>query len=452
MTRAALPRAVVALVIAVAAAATVATPASAAIKQVQVTEDAFVPAAIGVQPGDGVTWTYPSGGDIHSVTFDDGAPPSMTQPLGPPWTRTRTFTAPGIYRYYCLEHGGPGGVGMAGIVYVNATGTVPGPLPTASFTVSSGLVTVDQNVTLNASASGGGGTPPDNAGFVRYEWDLDGDGSFETDGGTLPTQTASYTTPGTRTVGLRFTDRQANTATTTRQVAVTSVPSASFTVSPGAAQTGQSVSFDASASSDADGSIARFEWDLDGDGTFETDTGRTATTTRAYPSPGDLTISLRVTDNLGVTALTTRGLQVTAAAAPPPPPPPPAVPPPPAAPAGDTSAPAVRLTGSTIQKAASSVVVRVACPSEPCTAVVAATVRVPTVGRIRTKTFRLRSVTVRLAQGPGRSVALRLSTVTRSAILRALRARRSVSASFTVTVSDAAANRRSVKRTVRFRR
>ncbi len=59
------------------------------------------------------------------------------------------------------------------------------------------------------------------------------------------------------------------------------------------------MTFNASASSDPDGTIAKYEWDFDGNGTYETNTGTTATTTKAFATPGTFTVGLRVTDNLG---------------------------------------------------------------------------------------------------------------------------------------------------------
>src|SRR6185369_14628500 len=53
-------------------------------------------------------------------------------------------------------------------------------------------------------------------------------------------------------------------------------PKASFTA-PLTVKTGESVTFDASASKDSDGTIAKYQWDLDGNGTFETSTGTTPT-------------------------------------------------------------------------------------------------------------------------------------------------------------------------------
>jgi hypothetical protein len=52
-------------------------------------------------------------------------------------------------------------------------------------------------------------------------------------------------------------------------------PVASFTAPSGTVNTGVPITFDASASSDSDGTIVKYEWDLDGNGTYETNTGTT---------------------------------------------------------------------------------------------------------------------------------------------------------------------------------
>ena len=64
---------------------------------------------------------------------------------------------------------------------------------------------------------------------------------------------------------------------THRNAGVAQPPTASFSVAPNPANTGQNVTFDATASSDPDGTIAKYEWDLDGNGSYETDTGTTKT-------------------------------------------------------------------------------------------------------------------------------------------------------------------------------
>ena len=59
------------------------------------------------------------------------------------------------------------------------------------------------------------------------------------------------------------------------------------------------MTFNASGSSDPDGTIAKYEWDLDGNGTYETDTGTTPTTTNTYATERTVNVGLRVTDNVG---------------------------------------------------------------------------------------------------------------------------------------------------------
>jgi PKD repeat protein len=79
-------------------------------------------------------------------------------------------------------------------------------------------------------------------------------------------------------------------------------PEASFTYSPLSPDTSEAVTFDASGSSDTDGSIQRYEWDF-GDGSTATATGETVTHT--YSSAGTYTVELTVTDDDGATDTTT---------------------------------------------------------------------------------------------------------------------------------------------------
>jgi len=65
---------------------------------------------------------------------------------------------------------------------------------------------------------------------------------------------------------------------------------------------GTTLSFDASTSTDSDGTIVLYEWDFDGDGTFgDAYTGSPATPTASYATVGNFNVQLKVTDNLGET-------------------------------------------------------------------------------------------------------------------------------------------------------
>ena len=50
------------------------------------------------------------------------------------------------------------------------------------------------------------------------------------------------------------------------------------------------------------GTIVDYKWDLDGNGTYETDTGTTPTVSKTFASTGTTTIGLQVTDSKGATA------------------------------------------------------------------------------------------------------------------------------------------------------
>jgi|GEM_PF-2089251 len=82
-------------------------------------------------------------------------------------------------------------------------------------------------------------------------------------------------------------------------------PNASFTVSPYSPEPGESATFDAADSSDADGSIAGYEWEF-GDGS----TASGESVTHSFDSAGDYTVSLTVTDDDGATNTNSRTVSV----------------------------------------------------------------------------------------------------------------------------------------------
>jgi PKD repeat protein len=84
-------------------------------------------------------------------------------------------------------------------------------------------------------------------------------------------------------------------------------PTPSFTYSPNNPDVGESVTFDASGSSDPDGTVQRFEWDF-GDGNVASATG--ATVTHTYSSAGTYTVELTVEDDEGATDTTTQTVSV----------------------------------------------------------------------------------------------------------------------------------------------
>ena len=123
-------------------------------------------------------------------------------------------------------------------------------------------------------------------------------------------------------------------------------PAAAFSVAPGSPVVNQNVTF-TDTSVDYDGTIVARAWDLNGDGNYDDATGAGAA--RVFSTAGTRTVRLRVTDNGGAQATTTR--QFTVVDAPVPDPPPPVTPTP--APGGGTPAmPAPVPSGKAAQNGA----------------------------------------------------------------------------------------------------
>jgi PKD repeat protein len=173
-----------------------------------------------------------------------------------------------------------------------------GEPPVASFTFSPASPLVDETVTFDASTS----SDPDGT-IVSWDWDF---GDLATASGEIVTH--SYSAADTYTVTLTVTDDDGLTDTTTQAVTVTTAPEppvASFTYSPLSPVVGDMISFDASGSSDADGTIVSFEWNF---GDSAAGTGVTAV--HAYAAADTYTVTLTVTDDDGLTGTATDDVPV----------------------------------------------------------------------------------------------------------------------------------------------
>ena len=87
-------------------------------------------------------------------------------------------------------------------------------------------------------------------------------------------------------------------------------PTAALSVSPESVTVGDPVALDASGSRDADGSVASYAWDLDGDGAFERQSGSEATLAHSFESAGAHTVGVRVVDDSGDSGDATASVQV----------------------------------------------------------------------------------------------------------------------------------------------
>ncbi|MFB6167016.1 MAG: PKD domain-containing protein [Candidatus Nanohaloarchaea archaeon] len=178
------------------------------------------------------------------------------------------------------------------------TGTVDfNKLPRPDFTYTPDNPNPGETIQFDGTST----SDPDGS-IQTYRWDWTSDGSYDTTGST---PAHSYTDPGSYTVTLKVVDDDGATNTTSRTVQVNSPPTAEFTYSPSSPEYDEQVTFDASGSSDPDGSIQTYEWDWTSDGSYE---GSGETATHTYDTYGTYDVTLNVTDNYGVSTTVTKTL------------------------------------------------------------------------------------------------------------------------------------------------
>jgi plastocyanin len=140
--------------------------------------DTFVPKNVTIPVGGTVIWVRPNG--THSVTADDD---SFEQPLGNSWTLfSHTFNSAGTVPYYCKQHGGKNGAGMAGTVVVQAPTEPIAGLSAGNFSPA----TINTPIEFTTTVTSGNN--------ITYTWDF-GDGIAQAPI-TAVTTTHAYTAPG----------------------------------------------------------------------------------------------------------------------------------------------------------------------------------------------------------------------------------------------------------------
>jgi uncharacterized delta-60 repeat protein len=183
-----------------------------------------------------------------------------------------------------------------------------GSAPVASFTTNyeptkaGRPLRPGQQVTFDATAS----KDPDGT-IATYAWDLDGDGATDHTG---PTASAAYGA-GNHGVLLTVTDDAGLKGNTGAVVGVVANknPGVAIVEPPAEPQAGKAFTLTALAG-DSDGGVVAYAWDLDGNGTYETQTGATPKVTTTFNTAGQHLIGARVIDDEGGAATTADNLKV----------------------------------------------------------------------------------------------------------------------------------------------
>jgi len=137
--------------------------------------------------------------------------------------------------------------------------------------------------------------------IVRYRWDFDGDGAFDTNDAVATDYTHTFANSGTFQSALQVTNNLNNTATDTCTIQVgNNPPTAIADASPSNGPVPLKVNFTC-VGKDSDGTIALYEWDFDGNGTFDFSSPTTGSTSYTYSQTGQFNALCRVTDDKGLT-------------------------------------------------------------------------------------------------------------------------------------------------------
>jgi PKD repeat protein len=136
--------------------------------------------------------------------------------------------------------------------------------------------------------------------LTLFEWDLDGDGSYEYSSTESPTLTRTFSPPGNYRVNLRVTDAAGTKAVSSTQIDVrqSGNPEVTALAEPSEGPSALSVLLDG-LTEDYDGNIVLYEWDFEGDGVYDYSSAISPKTSNIYIDTGTYNALLRVTDDSG---------------------------------------------------------------------------------------------------------------------------------------------------------
>lgn len=262
---------------------------------------------------------------------------------------------------------------------------------------------------------------------IVYFWDLDGNGSFERYTGTNPFIQTSFPTPGMQRIAVKVRDaRGADSLPTTLNVRVNKRPTAVVSATPNPAVVNASVALSGASSTD-DRGIVKYEWDLDGNGTYETNTGASPQTSTMFSTLGQVKVGLQVTDTDGAVDQSTATITVNPA------------------PVQDTTKPFVRISPASVRMREGFATFKVTCPVTEMSCATTLTLR-GRFGSLRGKVLGRASETV-----PG-GETLDVFVPLNSRAITAVRRKGSVKAQAIAVAKDAAGNVGTTKKFVKIRK
>ena len=262
-----------------------------------------------------LSWRYfAAGGSAGSeiqIKLDDGSFVSMPYPCG---ALSYTGLSEGAHTIRIEQNLGSGFGWCASWVWSNCTDrtfyidSTPPPIFVSNSPVQNAVVTSSPQFQWSPTTDATSGTK-------SYALFIDGISIATVDQSSCTT-TCSVLPPspladGTHSFYVVATDGVGLTrATATVQFEVRDSPSAVLSHSPLQGLTGKAVSFQAGASTIANEGVLNYDWDLDGNGSFETSTGTIANTSVTFSTRGTKTVAVRVTSVGGETSTASNSVEI----------------------------------------------------------------------------------------------------------------------------------------------
>ena len=208
----------------------------------------------------------------------------------------RTYNTPGTYNATLYVRSS---TGESTTTSITITAENNPPVATADVVPSNGEVPLTVQLM-------GSGTDSDGS-IVLYEWDFEGDGIYVWSSSTTGNTTYIYNTVGTYQAVFMVTDDNGLTDTATAATMVVRTghpgsPTATASASPTSSNAPLTVNFNGTAT-DPDNAIVLYEWDFDGDGTYDWSSATTGSTSNTYSLAGTHVASFRVTDETDLTGI-----------------------------------------------------------------------------------------------------------------------------------------------------
>ncbi len=172
--------------------------------------------------------------------------------------------------------------------------------PDPSYQVTPDPPVSNQPATFDSTSTSTSNTDPAvPVAIKKVEWDFAGNAKFERNGDVVA---HTYASAGAKTFRMKVTDVQRQVTIESFTIGVSAPastanrpPVAQIRFSPTSPLPGEEVLFE-SLSYDPDGTVERYEWDFNGDGSADADGVQAA---HSFTTPGTKTVRLRVYDNSG---------------------------------------------------------------------------------------------------------------------------------------------------------